>query len=438
MTRHTKTAYGIKVFILIWLGQLASLIGSQLTSFALGVWVYQQTGSVTQFALISVCAQLPGIVISPIAGALVDRFNRRLVMIFSDSGAGLGTLALVLLQSTGQLEVWHIYLITAFNSTFSAFQWPAYMASTSQLVPKQHLSRASGMVELGQAIARLISPVLGGVLLGLIQIQGVIIIDFATFLIALATLLIVRFPEVKTTTPKKIQAGSLLRESIYGWNYISARPGLLSLLFFFAAANFLSGVASILVSPLVLSFASAAVLGRILSIGGCGMLVGSLVMSTWGGPQQLIYAIYGFQLLQGLCLIAVGLDNSVALMSVAAFFFFFGLPIINGCSQAIWLRKVAADIQGRVFAVRTMIAFSSLPIAYFIAGPLGDFFEFLLSPKSPLAASVGQLIGVEPGRGIGLLFIVMGVLTIIGTVVAYQYPHLRLVEKELPDAMAID
>lgn len=437
MTRRTKTAYGMKVFIVIWLGQLASLIGSQLTSFALGVWVYQQTGSVTQFALISVCAQLPGIAMSPLAGALVDRFNRRLVMIFSDSGAGLGTLILFLLQFTGHLEVWHIYLITAFNSTFSAFQWPAYMASTSQLVPKQHLSRASGMVELGQAIARLISPVLGGVLLGLIQIQGVITIDFATFLIALATLIIVRFPTIKTKTPKNLKKESLFRESIYGWNYISARPGLFGLLIFFAAANFLSGIASILVSPLVLSFASAAILGRILSIGGCGMLVGSLVMSTWGGPQQLIYAIYGFQLLQGLCLIFVGLDNSVVLLSVAAFFFFFGVPIINGCSQTIWLRKVAPEIQGRVFAVRSMIAFSSLPLAYLIAGPLGDLFEFLLSSESPLASSVGQLIGVEPGRGIGLLFIVMGVFTVVGTAAAYQCPRLRLVEKELPDAIAI-
>lgn len=438
MSQHTKTAYGMKVFIVIWLGQLASLIGSQLTSFALGVWVYQQTGSVTKFALIAVCAQLPGILISPIAGALVDRFNRRLVMIFSDSGAGLGTLILFLLQSTGHLEVWYIYLISAFNSTCSAFQRPAYMASTAQLVPKQHFRRASGMVQLGEAIAQLISPVLGGVLLGFIQIQGVIIIDFATFLIALATLIIVRFPEIKTTTPKNEKKESLLRESIYGWNYIYARPGLFGLLILFAAANFLSGVASILVSPLVLSFASAAVLGRILSIGGCGMLVGSLVMSTWGGPQKLVHAIYSFQLLQGLCLIAVGLDNSEVLLSVAAFFFFFGLPITNGCSQVIWLRKVAPDIQGRVFALRSMIAFSSFPLAYLIAGPLGDFFEFLLSPESPLASTVGHFIGVEPGRGIGLLFMIIGVLTIISTAVAYQYPRLRLVEKELPDAMAID
>lgn len=435
MAQH-PTLLGMRVFILMWFGQLVSLIGSGLTGFALGVWVYQRTNSVTQFALISLSTALPFIVISPVAGALVDRWNRRWVMIFSDSGAGLSSLTIALLLATSKLETWHIYLVTAVSSTFSAFQWPAYTAATTLLVPKQHLGRASGMTQLGESIAQLISPVLGGVLLVTIQLQGIILLDFATFLFALVTLLSIRFPEIKTIPARETGKDSLQISAAYGWTYITARPGLLGLLIFFAASNFLVGVVSVLITPLVLSFTSAAVLGTILSCGGIGMLVGSLVISTCGVPQRLIYGVLGFELLGGLCILVAGLHTSVPLFAVSAFLFFFGLPITNACSQVIWQKKVAPDVQGRVFGIRRMITESSLPLAYLIAGPLVDqVFEPLMAPNGPLAGSIGQLIGVGPGRGIGLLFIVMGTLTMLATVVAYQYPRLRLVEIELPDAI---
>jgi MFS transporter, DHA3 family, macrolide efflux protein len=428
---------GMRVFILIWFGQLVSLLGSALTGFALGVWVYQRTGSVTQFALISLFAQLPTIVISPVAGVFVDRWNRRWAMILSDSGAGLGTLAIALLFATGRLEVWHIYLLTAFISAFSAFQWPAYSAATTLLVPKQHLARASGMTQLGEAIAQLISPILGGLLIVTIQLQGIILLDFVTFLFSLVTLLIVRFPDTKTTTDGTAKKIVLLQDAAYGWTYIITRPGLLGLLIFFAANNFLAGVVTVLFTPLVLSFTSATVLGTIVSVGGIGLLAGSLVISTWGGPPRLICGLLGFELLGGLCILVAGLRTSVPILALAAFLFFFGMAIINSCSQAIWQRKVALEVQGRVFAVRRMIAWSSQPLAYLIAGPLTDrVFEPLMAPNGLLANSIGQIIGVGPGRGIGLLFIVMGALTILTTIAAYQYPPLRLVENELPDAIA--
>ena len=436
MAQHT-TLHGIRIFILIWFGQLVSLIGSSVTSFALGVWVYQRTGSVTQFALISLSTTLPLIAISPLAGALIDRWNRRWSMIISDSGAGLSTLAIALFLVTGRLEVWHIYLATAISSTFSALQWPAYTATTTLLVPKQHLGRASGMTQLGRAAAQLISPVLGGVLLVTIQLQNVILLDFATFLFALVTLLSVRFPKVKSPATREAGKGSLLRETAYGWTYITARPGLLGLLIFFAASNFLVGVVQVLVTPLVLSFASPAVLGAVLSIGGSGMLVGSLVMITWGGPQRRMNTVFGFMLLLGLCILAAGLHPSAPLFALAAFLFFFSLPIVNASSQAIFQQKVAPDVQGRVFAFNGAIAGAAMPLAYVVAGPLADqVFEPLMATNGIFASSIGRLIGVGPGRGIGLLFIVMGALTMLATIAAYQYPRLRLVEDELPDAIA--
>ena len=428
---------GFQTFLLIWFGQLISLTGSGLTGFALGVWVYQRTGSVTQFALISLFTSLPGIAFSPIAGALVDRWDRKWAMILSDTGAGLCTLSVALLLLAGRLEVWHIYIAMALSSTFSAFQWPAYSAATTLLVPKQHLGRASGMVQIAEAAAQIASPVLAGALMGLIQVQGVILIDFATFLFAVLTLLLAHVPRPETTLEGKAGQGTLLREASYGWTYIRARSGLLGLLLFFAATNFATGIVQVLFTPLVLGFSTVAVLGLLLSIGGLGFLAGSLTMSVWGGPKRRIFGILGANLVMGAVLFAAGFPPRAWILGVAAFLFFFGLPIVNGCSQAIWQSKTAPDVQGRVFAVRRMIAWASLPLAYLIAGPLADqVFEPLLAEGGLLASSVGQIIGVGVGRGIGLLYIILGCIILLATLAAYLYPRLRQVETELPDFIA--
>jgi len=427
---------GVRAFFLVWFGQLVSLIGSGLTGFALGVWVYQSTGSVTKYGLILLFTALPGIVFSPVAGAFVDRWNRRLAMILSDTGSGMCTLVIVLLLMSHRLEVWEIYLLMAASSTFSAFQWPAYSASISQLVPKAQFGRASGMVQLAQAAAQIISPAVAGGLLGMIGLHGIIMIDFATFLFAVSTLMMVRIPRPVRTTAGAAGEGSILREALYGWRYITARSGLLGLLLLFAAANFSIGIVQVLFTPLVLSFSSTAILGTLLSIGGIGFLAGSLVMSAWGGPKRRVYGIYGAEVLTGIVLLFAGFPPNAMLLGVAAFLVFFALPITNGCSQAIWLSKTAPDVQGRVFATRRMIAWSSLPLAYLIAGPLADrVFEPLMAEGGALAGSIGRIIGVGPGRGIGLLYILLGITLLAATLAGIMYPRLRRVELELPDAI---
>ena len=424
----------MRIFFLVLFGQQISLIGSGLTGFAMGVWVYQRTGSVTQLSLVSLSAILPGILVSPLAGVLIDRWNRGRAMILSDTGAGIGTLAIVSLLTDGRLEVWHICLANAFISVFNGFQEPAFSAATTLLVPEQHLGRASGMTRSGEAVAQLASPVIAGVLMGIIHIQGVILIDFATFIFAVTTLMIVRIPDIEKTSVGESGKGSVLREAVYGWLYITARPGLFGLLIFFAATNFFSASVGMLVTLLVLSFASAAVLGAIMTTGGLGMLAGSLIMGVWGGPKQLILGIFGFSLLCGLSIMAAGFYTHALLLTVFAFLYFFGVPIINGCSQVIWQRKVAPDIQGRVFATRNMIALSSIPFGYLTAGPLADHvFEPLMAIGGPLAETLGRVIGTGPGRGIGLMFIIMGVFIMLATVIAYGYLPLRRVEDDLTD-----
>jgi predicted MFS family arabinose efflux permease len=423
---------GTRAFVLITLGQIVSVIGSGLTTFALGVWVYQQTGSVLRFALISLFAIIPEIVLSPFIGALVDRWDRRRVMIVSDGLAGLGTLAIALLLLAGQLAIWHIYVVAAISAACRAFQWLAYIASLPLLVPPEQLGRANGFAQIGQAVANLLSPALAGLLLIAIDLPGVILIDFSTFLVAVLAQLPVRIPR-PAAAPGDSQ-GPLLREALYGWTYMRVRAGLLGLMLLFVTTNFFISIVSVVITPLVLSFGSAADLGFALSAGGAGMLAGTLLLSAWGGPQRRINGMLGFLLLSAICLALAGVWPSTPVFAAALCGFFFGIALSNGCFQVIMQRKVAPDVLGRVFAVAGMLANAAIPLAYLVAGPLADqVFTPLLIENGPLATSVGRLIGVGAGRGIGLMFIVAGIINALAIVGAYLYRPVRLIEDQLPD-----
>lgn len=428
----------MRSFLVIWSGQLVSTIGSGLTGFALGVWIYQETRSTTLFAISLLAYALPNLLVAPFAGALVDRWDRRKAMIFSDSGAGLCTLIIAVLLITGRLELWNTYLLIAASAAFSTFQWPAYSAATSLLVPKEQLGRAGGMVQIGEAVSQLIAPAVAGVLMVTVGLQGVLLVDFVTFMFAVFTLLLVAIPRPPASQSAGAEKSSLLQEATFGWRYITARAGLFGLLMVFAASNFFSSFLSPLIAPLILEMTTPDVLGYMWSVVGVGMLLGTLVMSVWGGPKRRIHGVLGFLMLAGVFTALLGLTPYLAVMAVAGFGAMFMHPIINGSSQAIWQSKVAFDIQGRVFAIRRMIAWSTMPIAYILAGPLADrVFKPLLVEGGPLADTViGQVIGVGSSRGIGLFFVIIGVLTILVPLIGYMNNHVRNLEDELPDAAA--
>jgi DHA3 family macrolide efflux protein-like MFS transporter len=421
-------------FVLIWFGQLISLVGSGLTSFALGVWVYQTTDSITLYTLVVLCAMAPNILLSPVTGALVDRWDRRWAMLLSDAGAGLSTLVIVLLLNSGHLTLWPIFLLTATSSAFSAFQWPAYAASTTLLVPKEQLGRANGMVQFAQAIGYIASPALAGYLVTTIQVQGVILIDFATFAFAVFTLLLIRIPRPESLAEETRE--SLLHDVVFGFRYLTKRPGLMGLLALFAFSNFLLGLVMALFTPMALSFTDADVLGVMTSIGTSGMLFGGGLMMAWGGPEPRIYGVLGCILLEGLALLVSGMRPSVFLVTAAVFGFFFFFAIDGASNDAIWQSKVAPGVQGRVFGMRSTIAMFSMIPAYGLAGPLADgVFEPLLAADGPLAQNIGHVIGTGEGRGIGLLFILTGALTMLAAVGGYTHPRIRRIEDELPDAV---
>ena len=431
-----KTYQGMRTFLVIWFGQLISTLGSGLTGFALGVWIYQETGSATLFAMNMLAVAVPNLLVSPLAGALVDRWDRRWVMILSDTGAGLTTLAVFLLLLTNRLEIWHVYVLSAVSAAFSTFQWPAYSAATSTLVPKEQLGRAGGMVQVGEAISQIIAPAVAGALYVTTGLYGVVLIDFISFAIAVGSLLLIRIPRPKVSAEGELGKGSLWKEATYGWKYITARPGLLGLLLVFAATNFFSGLMQPLIAPLVLDMTSADMLGYLGSVIGIGMLIGTLIMSAWGGPKRKVHGVLGFLMLGGVFTSMLGLRPSIPLMTVSGFLMMITFPIVNGSSQAIWQRKVALDVQGRVFSVRRMIAWSTTPIAFALAGPLADrVFKPLLLEGGALAGSVGQVIGVGPGRGVGLMIVILGLCNFLAAAAGYLSPRVYHVEDELPDAV---
>ncbi|MCW5877689.1 MAG: MFS transporter [Anaerolineales bacterium] len=432
-----QSPQNMRTFYTIWIGQLVSLLGSALTGFALGVHVYQTTGSATSFAMTILAFTLPAVFFSPVAGALVDRFPRRWMMIFSDAGAALTTVLVLVLLLADNLQLWHIYAATFVAALFSTFQWPAYSAATTMLVPQEQLGRASGMVQMADAVAQLLSPAIAGAIFVSFGLESVIFIDLVTCLFAIGTLLLVRIPEPQRTDEEAASRPSILTSIRLGLEFIRNRPGLFQLMMYFAGINLLFGMLQPLWTPLMLSLGEPDQVGVVASMVGAGMLVGTLVMSAWGGPKRRVFGVIGSAIWMGVMLLFLLLPASLMLIGVMGFLSMLVLPIMNGSSQALWQSKTEPDLQGRVFAVRRMLGQFTVPVAILLAGPLVDqVFGPSLLPGGLLADTlVGDLVGVGPGRGLALFFAVIGTLTLLISAIALGSRRLVNVQEELPNVV---
>ncbi len=435
--RPKRMAAGMGLFTIVWMGQVVSSFGSTLSSFALGVRVFQDTGSVTRFALIALAMVLPNLVLSPLAGVVADRWDRRMVLIFSHAGSALCTMALLRLVVTDRIVAWHVYPVVAASAVFATFIWPTFSAATTLMVGKAHLGRAAGMNEFGMALAQVVAPISAAGLLVAVGLRGLILIDFATFTFAIVVLLFVRFPQPPKGVPIVAPGAGLKAQMLVGWSYIRARPALWGLLLLAAGHKFSVALVQTLLTPLVLGFASPAMLGLVLGAASGGMLVGGIAVSVWGGPQRRVPAILTVMVVQGLLLMLAGLRPNVTLIACTAFLFLLFLPIVIASNQAIWQSKVAPEIQGRVFATRRMVAGSMMPIALAFAGPVADLIEPMLAPGGVLASTVGGVIGVGPGRGMGFLLMLTGGGLLLMAVLGARSSQIRTVEIDLPDAEGV-
>lgn len=418
---------GLASFLTVWAGQLVSAVGSGLTSFALGVWVLEKTGSSFAFSVLAACTLLPSILLLPVAGALVDRWDRRRVMMMADVGAAACTIGSALLLLTGYFDLLPLAVLTVLASVAKAFRWPAYAASVTLLVPRRHLGRANGLMQLGEAAAEIIAPLSAGWLVIHIGLEGVILVDAASFIVGVGTLLAVRIPRPAKVVAAKV---SIVAEVAYAWRYFRNRSGLFELLCFAFCTNFtLFGVVQIGITPLVLSFANAGVLGYVIAAGGLGAVAGSAVMSVWGGTRHRIPTILILTAVQAGFAAVAGLSPNAVLIGVCLFGILFCFPIIAASTNVIWQTKVSPEVQGRVFAIRRMISWSSIPVAYLCSGFLAEHvFNPMLLEGGALAGTLGRIVGVGPGRGIGVMFLAVALVTIVVVLIASLNRAFRGVE----------
>jgi len=426
---------GRQTFGVIWGGQLVSQIGTGMTRFALLIWAYDQTGSAATVAFLGFFAFLPSLLVSPFAGVWVYRLDRRTVMLAADTGAGLTTLALLLLHLTGALEIWHLYAALAVAGACEAFQSPAYTAATTLLLPKQQYARAAGLRSLAESGVLFTAPFAGGLLLLWVGIGGVMLVDLATFTAAVVTLAVVRIPRPQ---PETSGATNFRRELAAGFRYTWQRPGLVGLMLIFMAMNFAAALTYFSTMPAMILARSGGdefALAAVQATSGMAGLVGALAVSVWGGPRRKIHGVLagaGLSFLCGDLLMALGRSAPVWIAGSLIGFVF--IPFINSGSMAILQSKVAPAMQGRVFAVFAMVRQSLIPLGYVLAGVLADgWLEPGIQPGGALAASFGWLVGEGPGAGIALMFVATSLAGAAICFGGYLFPALRNVEDHLPD-----
>ena len=422
-------------FFLLWLGQFVSGIGTTMTRFGLLIWAYQQSGSATALALLGASSYLSYTLTSPFAGVVVDRLDRRIVMVLADLGSAVCTAALLALFLAGGLQIWHLYLFELLTGIFDAFQEPANTAVVTLLVPAEQYGRASGFQSMGWNGAKVLAPALAGVLLAVWDLEVVMIIDLVTFMICMGLLLVIRVPRPPVSDAGREAAGHFVAELRYGFRYIIKRPGLRGLMMTFVAVNFFASITYFgVVSAMILARSNGdeMVLGMVQMVMGIGGIVGGLIFSAWGGAKNKavgylsnLAASYFF----GDMMFALGSSPLVlALGGLGSTIF---IPMLCGYYFAIWQTRVPADVQGRVLAARNMMQTALMPVGYILGGVLADVvFEPAMAGGGALAGVFGPLLGTGPGAGMGLMFLLTCVIGLLICLFGYLNPAVRNVEQE--------
>lgn len=365
-------------FFSMWGGQAVSLVGSQMVQFALVWWLTQSTGSATVLATATLVATLPGVVLGPMVGTLVDRWNRRHIMLGADAFVALVSAWLAYLFWTHSMSTWHVYVAMLARAVGGAFHWPAMQASTSLMVPEKHLSRVAGMNQTMEGALGVAAPPLGAILLGLLPLHGVMAIDVATAAFAIGPLLLVAVPQPRATAPTggEGERSSVMTEMGQGMRYVWRWPGLLAVLVLAMVINFVINPAFALMPLLVTDHFNGGVmqLGWLESSWGIGMIVGGLLLSLWGGFRRRVYTSLSGLVVSGIAVMGVGLAPENALWLAWSALLVAGMmnPLVNGPFFAILQATVAPEMQGRVFTLSGSLSSAMMPLSLAIAGPLTE------------------------------------------------------------------
>lgn len=419
-------------FYHLLLAQTVSLLATSLTGFVLGIWAYEQAGSVTLYSMIALANTLPMVLLSPLAGTMVDRFERKHILL---AGQCVGLLSIALmaaLHAFDQLSVWHIVVLSVVNSAFSAFVMPTIAVIVPLVVPKENLTRANGAISLGTGITQLVAPALAGILLLQIGLGGIFVCNIVALVFSLVIVL-------RTYIPPSGHAPStghphLLASMREGWNYVRERPSLMAMIIFYMAVAFNIYAITVLLAPMVLGFTDARGLGIVASTTGIGMIIGAFIAMSLTSLPRKIYGVLGAASVISFGIILLSIWPKAWTVALSGLMVLAAFPVVTACSQTIFQTKIPNSMQGRVFGVRNFLVGGMQPLAIAAAGPLADkVFEPGMKSGGELVPWFGAVFGVGDGRGIAVMIGILGLMTLCWTLIAAATSVLRDIEDKLPD-----
>lgn len=423
---------GLSKFMVIWLGQSVSIIGSSMSHYALSFWVWNDTGTATSMVMMQFMRAIPTIVLMPFAGSIVDRFNRKTVVMIADSCAAAMTFVIMVMLLTKLMTLTFVYVAAFFEAVFNTFHWLANDAMKIQIVPSSQLGRISGLRMFSGSLSGIIAPLLAAGLVATIGYAGVFAIDLATFGAAIISISFVKVP----TLPKdESRPSSIFKDALFGFRYFLANKTLLwiTIINIFAGVTFQFG--ALVVTPMILARTS----GNTMAVGiadawmGVAGLIGSIILMFWGGPKKRYLASLYFYIGFSVGLVVIGLGRSILLWSIGGFIWLlFGS--LSGISDAFFSSKIPAPMQGRVFGAMILGSELLAPLSFGFAGILADkVFEPMMA-NPDIASKFAWLVGTEKGSGMGLLIVIAGFLSLLCTSIAFMVSHVRNADTLLPDA----
>lgn len=430
---------GLGQFGVVWSGQVATLLGNSVLRFAFVVQAWTAGGHATQVVLLSLCAMLPQLLLSPTAGALVDRFSKRTALQLSDLGGVVVVGGLTAVYLTGHVDLWMIYVVVALLGACAAFEFPSLSSAVPLLAPKAQLQRANGLLGTARSGAEVCGPALAAVLIAVAGLATILWLDLATFVVALISVRLVRLPRTRVDEGpiEKAERKRLAADSLEGLRYLLARPSLRGLTLIFFTVNLVMVFGFAIVQPMVLARTGndTAALASVMSSVGIGGIAGGLLLAAWGGPKNRVRGMM-FGVI-GMCLTAqIGMSMGRGVVAWCAMILLGALlmPIVNGTLQALIQTKVPPDRHGRVFGAVMFVSQVSVPVAMLLAGPLADtVFEPAAAARSGLVGALQPILGAGRGTGMATMLLIAGVLGALAAVVGLVARSVRDLEVLVPD-----
>lgn len=427
---------GFAAFTTLWFGQFLSVVGTRMTNFALSIYVWDATGNATDFTFMLFFAFAATMIFSPIAGAFIDRWNRRVTLLLSDLGSAVATGVLLVVFMTGSVSMWHLYVINFVTGAFVAFQVPVFQATITLMMERAKYTRANAMMFLVRSTPELFAPLIAAVLLAATNIRTILLIDTLSYAFAIAAILLVAIPP----TPKQPDGQPPARfwqDCVFGFKYILRNRSLRNLQLFLIVINVLASIGFILLRPMVLARTgnSTGALSLVLATGAVGGVAGALMLGLLKSPRdKMIRILWATIVFSVIGRILYGVSDMMVFLGVALIVVHLCIPIVDGYTNTIWQDKVEPHVQGRVFAARQFTEELTVPLAALIAGPLVDnLLTPWMRPGHGGADLFGGLVGTGQAGGIGLMYVVIGVLGTVLAAAGFLVRSMRRIETILPD-----